>query len=526
MGIYEEWAHTDIWPDENGNSIQMDQFNGSDIFTRARRDAQNEACQKGTQNCTEIPEYCESINCEEYITPSYTHILKWILWGNWTVSFLVTLIGIIYMYRIWVQHKELVDEWPYNMVVYKIPLRKFKGILPVSMLKFGLFCKIVPSLVIDVLDIFFDTMYFNELVSHNVLDQSIHIGSHVYIILFVFQITGTIKNIILVTLANRQINSKEQTHKTKTKTGSIIRSRGMDESESILADTNAYMYINFCQTILAFCMQDGPEASIQYFYVDKYLEGLNYVVLASSAMRFMMSVRMMYIFYRYVSNFVDPSFHDLKTRLLLWSMVGVKFIITCAHALRSTAILIIANHEGYTSSRIFCVEIKNEDEIHQDPWNFSCLTILDETLLALCVLSVLGVFSGIFVVMYHGQKLYQQSHYTGRTGMVSVGHGLAKMSKFKAPQLSAVATKTSDMLMTKTSELATRTSEMLFTPDVPIRSGGTNMNQSAGIDLENIRHTHKMSLFGRISFALKRKSVQTGPIQIKHESPRTPVIEQ
>jgi hypothetical protein len=100
------------------------------------------------------------------------------------------------------------------------------------------------------------------------------------------------------------------------------------------------------------------------------------------------------------------------------------------------------------------------------------------------------------------------------------------MSKFKAPQLSAVATKTSDMLMTKTSELATRTSEMLFTPDVPIRSGGTNMNQSAGIDLENIRHTHKMSLFGRISFALKRKSVQTGPIQIKHESPRTPVIEQ
>ena len=57
MGIYEEWAHTDIWPDEYGNSIQMDQFDGSDIFTRARRDAQNEACQKGTQNCTEIPEY-------------------------------------------------------------------------------------------------------------------------------------------------------------------------------------------------------------------------------------------------------------------------------------------------------------------------------------------------------------------------------------------------------------------------------------------------------------------------------------
>ena len=63
----------------------------------------------------------------------------------------------------------------------------------------------------------------------------------------------------------------------------------------------------------------------------------------------------------------------------------------------------------------------------------SCLTILDETLLALCVLSVLGVFSGIFVVMYHGQKLYQQSHYTGRTGMVSVGKDPAPPISLLAP---------------------------------------------------------------------------------------------
>ena len=69
--------------------------------------------------------------CTPYTPPSYTYTLKWILWGNWTVSFLVTLIGIIYMYRLWVQHKELVDDWPYNMVVYKIPLSKFKGYLPV-----------------------------------------------------------------------------------------------------------------------------------------------------------------------------------------------------------------------------------------------------------------------------------------------------------------------------------------------------------------------------------------------------------
>ena len=152
--------------------------------------------------------FSESINCLEYITPDYTHTLKWILWGNWTVSFLVTLIGIIYMYRIWVQHKMLLDQWPYNQIVYKIPLQKFKGIIPVtwvwlilvlvydssifSLIKFGLFCKIVPSLVIDVMDIFFDTMYFNEMVTNKVLDPSIHISTHVYIIIFTFQITGNL----------------------------------------------------------------------------------------------------------------------------------------------------------------------------------------------------------------------------------------------------------------------------------------------------------------------------------------------
>ena len=32
------------------------------------------------------------------------------------------------------------------------------------MMKFGLFLKLVPSLVIDVVDILFDTMYFSEIV--------------------------------------------------------------------------------------------------------------------------------------------------------------------------------------------------------------------------------------------------------------------------------------------------------------------------------------------------------------------------
>ena len=60
-----------------------------------------------------------------------------------------------------------------------------------SLLKFGLFCKIVPSLGIDVLDILFDTTYFSEIVSNNVLHEGIHVPTHVYVILFTFQITGS-----------------------------------------------------------------------------------------------------------------------------------------------------------------------------------------------------------------------------------------------------------------------------------------------------------------------------------------------
>ena len=58
------------------------------------------------------------------------------------------------------------------------------------MIKFGLFLKLVPSLVIDVVDILFDTMYFSEIVNAEVLDTRIHLRPNVYIILFCFQITG------------------------------------------------------------------------------------------------------------------------------------------------------------------------------------------------------------------------------------------------------------------------------------------------------------------------------------------------
>ena len=44
---------------------------------------------------------------------------------------------------------------------------------------------------------------------------------------------------------------------------SVLHTEDVDEDESLLRDTNGYMYITFLQTILAFLMQDAPEAITQ-----------------------------------------------------------------------------------------------------------------------------------------------------------------------------------------------------------------------------------------------------------------------
>jgi len=373
-----------------------------------------------TIDCSTLDKYCDEIGCNEYKAPIiYTDILRYVLWVNWSISLIMTLGGITYMYSKWVTIKILVKDWPYNMIVYKVPIVKLKGIIPLPLIKFGLFLKLVPSLVIDVIDILFDTMYFAALVGDKVLDEYIHMRPHVYIILFTFQITGTIKNAILVTMAIKKLTPKS-IH-TKTKTGSVIRTKEMDEDESLLRDTNGYMYITFLQTILAFLMQDAPEALTQYFYVDKYLTDTSVIVTAACAVRFVMSARVVFIYFRYVKNFVDPAYHSLKVRCVMWSMVLVKFIIFLAHGIRSIAV-IKANSQTVPLS---CYEQKG-NKIYQGPWNLDCMDGVDIALIILALLSFVGVFVGVIAMKLIGDKLYNQSHYTGRTGMVSVGKELTR----------------------------------------------------------------------------------------------------
>ena len=72
---------------------------------------------------------------------------------------------------------------------------------------------------------------------------------------------GTIKNAILVTMAIKKLTPKS-IHNRKD-ANSVLHTQDVDEDESLLRDTNGYMYITFLQTILAFLMQDAPEAITQ-----------------------------------------------------------------------------------------------------------------------------------------------------------------------------------------------------------------------------------------------------------------------
>ena len=74
-------------------------------------------CILGSIECLTIEEYCNVNDCREYKPPKYTSVLKWILWGNWTVSLLVTAIGIFYMYTKWVK-VILINHFSPNLLLF------------------------------------------------------------------------------------------------------------------------------------------------------------------------------------------------------------------------------------------------------------------------------------------------------------------------------------------------------------------------------------------------------------------------
>jgi len=361
-----------------------------------------------------VSEYCKihngtTLECKPFTPPDIAFIFNKILWANWATSVLVTFIGITIMYRKWIKRKKTVEDWPYCQVLYGcIPLSKFTW-LPETLITVLLFLKIVPSLVIDVVDILSDNIYYNQLVHSygDVLNDNIHLEFYVFVILFVFQITGTVKNIILVLLANKKLD---------------VAARSVtEESESSLSDTNAYMAITFYQAILAFCLQDGGTALLQYIYVDKYLEDFNWVVAAAAIIRVLMSFRTTFIFTKFIYGYVDPAYHSMLVCCFLWGLIGVKFIIFCAHALRSIAVTFVIG-----GSSVSCINLNNDNEMEQTPLH--CLNTMDTTLLILSAVSVVGVVFGIIVVYKYGNKVFNQSHSSGRDATTFLAREMRKIN--------------------------------------------------------------------------------------------------
>ena len=83
-------------------------------------------------------------------------------------------------------------------------------------------------------------------------------------------ISGTIKNIILVCLANKKIGEvaarsvTEQSESQLSDTNAWVQTYVILKSvQSILKNNFRYMAITFYQAILAFCLQDGGTALMQ-----------------------------------------------------------------------------------------------------------------------------------------------------------------------------------------------------------------------------------------------------------------------
>jgi len=180
------------------------------------------------------------------------------------------------------------------------------------------------------------------------------------------------------------------------------------------------MAITYYQAILAFCLQDGPEALTQYLYVDKYLEDFNRVAAAASILRVLMSCRTMFIFARFIFGFVDPAFHSFRVRCFLWGLIGVKFVIFCAHGLRSIAIIFTteSSQTNINCIRLNLVNGRNGTIVQMVQTPMSCLDGMDTALLILSGISVLGVGFGLFVAYKYGHKVFNQSHSSGRDATI------------------------------------------------------------------------------------------------------------
>jgi len=161
----------------------------------------------------------------------------------------------------------------------------------------------------------------------------------------------------------------------------------------------------------------------------------------------------MFIFSKYVYGYVDLAYHSLLVACFLWGLIGVKFIIFLAHALRSIAVTFAIGESRNrlnsvkflcfwnqcalctklkstltreSAPQIDCINFNADFEMIQTPMR--CLDTMDTTLLILSAISVVGVVFGIVVVYKYGHKVFNQSHSSGRDATTFMAREMRKIN--------------------------------------------------------------------------------------------------
>lgn len=383
-----------------------------------------------TQNCSkQVLKYVDEIcsldkhKCLNFdVLESYPHTsaLLTISWINVTLSFFITLAGIIIIYKIWIKEKNKLEGWPWKKEVYGISVKKFKC-FGRSFVSFMLLAKLVPSLNMDVVDILTDTLYYHEIVrSCAMIDARMHTPEFVYIVLFIFMVIGMFKNIAVSKMAHRQLTK---------------RIPPGDEDESDLNDLNGYMTITFFQDVLAFIFQDAVAAIIQYFYIEKFVDGYSFIAIANGIIMLVFSLRILRVFYKYIAQYWDKN-DALKVKILHLLMLFSKLAVCIFHLMRTYAIVFSKwfNTEKELDSSCFSTEINHGlITVTQNPFSPSCLGKLGYTLIITTAVASIGTIACVtilFCIGFDEFKIFNQSHYSGRIGNIT---GTALPPKLRNP---------------------------------------------------------------------------------------------
>lgn len=381
----------------------------------------NEDSQCSNSTVSILPHFNNTCANENYIcdnfdvTKSYRHteVLRTTAWINWCLTFGLTFMSVINIYHIWIKEKSRIEGWPWRKVIYGINVSRFKC-FPKWLVGFGLICKLVPSLSMDVIDILTDTLYFHQIIQQcGVLDPRLHTPLFVFHTLFAFMVMGMAKNLVINSIANRQLTKRLQVD---------------DFAESELIDRNAYMAITFFQGVLSFVFQDAVAAIIQYFYIDKYTIEVNMIATFNGVIMLVFSIRVCYVFIRYMYQYWD---HDdsLNVKALHSIMLGTKLSVSLFHAMRMYAVVFSKIFGKFNevdkeldASCFHTTTVDNVKTTTQSPFSWDCMGLLDKSLIAFTIFASVGVLICTVIVCSTGLetfKIFNQSHYSGRIGAIS-----------------------------------------------------------------------------------------------------------